>query len=150
MNSTFWISHETYLILSTILKPNNSSYFLFFKGEIWANLEHYAQTKYDKYGTSTQCINGNYMMVGLSTKPEQCGLFTGTQMTNYVYKVTRYNTKKVKCPYFEARGCWADSNPWLKPDKRTMTVYRMNERDPSISKLFCYCCCCCLFSENID
>ena len=79
------------------------------------------------------------MMVGLGTKPKQCGLFTGTQMTNYVYKVTRYNSRKVKCPYFESRGCWADSNPWLKPDKRTMTVYRMNERDPYAGKLYVQC-----------
>ncbi|XP_066935825.1 uncharacterized protein [Clytia hemisphaerica] len=117
-------------------KPNTFADYIGvqFYGEIWANLDEEVRTKYNKYGSSLNCVNGNYKKV-LSHKPTQCGLFVGDELANYVYKVTRYNKDEDSktCPYFESSGCWADNDPYLKPHQRPMTVYKMNERDPYIN-----------------
>ena len=65
-----------------------------------------------------------------------CGLWAGKAESNYVYKITKYDTveKKEGCPYFQSKGCWSDIKPWFKKmDARPMEKYALNERDPYAS-----------------
>lgn len=90
---------------------------------------------YNKHGTSSKCIDGDYTRVTsiAQSEPKTCGLFAGDAETNYVYKITKYETvEKVEgCPFFQSRGCWADVKPWFKKmSERPMEKYALNERDP--------------------
>ena len=105
--------------------------------EIWADLNGDGKG-YDKHGVSSQCIDADYNPItGAAQKnPTSCGLWAGKSETNYVYKITKYETTEQKegCPYFQSRGCWADIKPWFKKmDARPMEVYALNERDPYAS-----------------
>ncbi|XP_066920682.1 uncharacterized protein [Clytia hemisphaerica] len=79
---------------------------------------------YKKYGeANAQCIDNNYEKYDGSKSP--CGLYAGTQLTNYVYKITELD-QDVLCPlHFKPMGCYNDNQ--VKP--RPLPDYIMNERD---------------------
>ena len=105
--------------------------------EIWADLKGDGKG-YDKHGVSSQCIDGDYNPITAAAQkdPASCGLWAGKAESNYVYKITKYDTveKKEGCPYFQSKGCWSDIKPWFKKmDARPMEKYALNERDPYAS-----------------
>ena len=66
------------------------TYWLYFKGEVWANLDPSVNSavEYAKYGTSSHCIDSQYNHVEQPTGPTDCGTYVGKASTNYVYKVS--------------------------------------------------------------
>ena len=77
-----------------------------FPGEIWANLNE----NIDDFIKSGKCVDGDFNSISdtNANNPTSCGLWTGKENTNYVYKITKYNTTDdiEGCPYFQSKGCY--------------------------------------------
>lgn len=91
-----------------------------FYGECWAGDE--AHLNYDKYGPSDTCVNTRYKKN--EKKNSKCEPYSGTDLSNYVYRIAPTACKT----YYEPLGCYKDDL-----SARTIPNYILTERDYDVS-----------------